>query len=80
MRMGTRWSSGDTAPAAVPAALRDEIARVDASIVVPGGGPRPAWTLTWLEGRPIAELSTGVVVSQSASGEIHVGQLDDDTF
>ncbi len=80
MRLGTRWTSGDTPPNAVPAVLHDEIARVDASVVVPGGAPRPAWTLTWLEGRPVAELATGVVVSQSAGGEVVVGQIDDDTF
>lgn len=78
MRLGTRWTSGDAPPRAVPSVLHDEIARVDASVV--SDGPRPAWTLTWLEGRPVAELATGVVVSQTADGAVVVGQIDDDTF
>ena len=80
MRLGTRWTSGDPVPRTVPDVLHAEIARVDASVVAPGGAPRPAWTLTWLEGRPVAELATGVVVSQSADGGVTVGQIDDDTF
>jgi len=69
MQLGTRWTSGDEPPRSVPAALADGIRDVDAAI--PGdllGQPRPRWTLTWLEGRPIAELDNGVIVSLSADG------------
>lgn len=69
MQLGTRWTSGDEPPRSVPAALADGIRDVDAAI--PGdllGQPRPRWTLTWLEGRPIAELDNGVIVSLSAEG------------
>lgn len=75
MRLGTRWASGDEPPASVPAALRAQIARVDGEI---DDEQRPRWTLTWLEGRPVAELETGVVVSVSPTGAIVVGQIDDD--
>lgn len=79
MRLGTRWTSGDTPPAAVPAVLHEQVAAVDATIA-PAGGPSPRWTLTWLEGRPVAELETGVVVSVTPDGDVVVGQIDDDTF
>ncbi|KAA9086820.1 hypothetical protein [Microbacterium radiodurans] len=75
MRLGTRWASGDEPPASVPSALRAQIARVDGEI---DDEQRPRWTLTWLEGRPVAELETGVVVSLSPTGAIVVGQIDDD--
>ncbi|RXZ67951.1 hypothetical protein [Agromyces albus] len=60
MRLGTRWAFGDEPPASVPAELRDRIAAAEASH--PGGGGNRHWTLTWLEGRPIAELDDGTVV------------------
>jgi hypothetical protein len=69
MQLGTRWTSGDEPPKAVPDALRRGVEAVDATI--PGdlyGQPRPRWTLTWLEGRPIAELDTGVIVSLDEDG------------
>jgi hypothetical protein len=70
MQLGTRWTSGDEAPRAVPEALRRGIRSVDASIPNDDlGQPRPRWTLTWLEGRPIAELDTGVIVTLGADGE-----------
>lgn len=69
MRLGTRWTSGDEPPAAVPEALRAGIRDVDATIPADQlGQPRPRWTLTWLEGRPIAELDTGVIVTLDADG------------
>ena len=70
MQLGTRWTSGDEPPAAVPDALRRGVKSVDATIPVDQfGQPRPRWTLTWLEGKPIAELDTGIIVSLDADGE-----------
>lgn len=81
MQLGTRWTSGDEPPRAVPESLRDEIAAVDASIPDDAlGQPRPRWTLTWLEGRPIAELDTGVIVELAGSGEVIVRHDVDDEF
>lgn len=77
MQLGTRWTSGDVPPSAVPAALRDQIAAVDAAV---SEDPRPRWTLTWLEGRPIAELETGAVVRIDREGQVVVGHIDDDEF
>jgi hypothetical protein len=69
MQLGTRWTSGDEPPKAVPEALHREIASVDATIPADlYGQPRPRWTLTWLEGKPIAELDTGVIVSLDENG------------
>ncbi len=81
MQMGTRWTSGDEPPRAVPDTLRAEIDAVDRSI--PGddlGQPRPRWTLTWLEGRPVAELDTGVQVALQADGSVRVSHDADDVF
>jgi hypothetical protein len=78
MQLGTRWISGDEPPRAVPSSLHEQIAAVDASIHQdPFGQPRPKWTLTWLEGRPVAELDTGVVVRVDRDGAVVVGHVDD---
>ena len=81
MQLGTRWTSGDEPPQAVPEALRRGIRSVDATI--PGdqlGQPRPRWTLTWLEGKPIAELDTGVIVSLNEDGQAVAGNDPEDGF
>ncbi|WP_298741301.1 hypothetical protein [uncultured Microbacterium sp.] len=81
MQLGTRWTSGQQPPAAVPAVLHRQIAAVDAAIPADDlGQPRPRWTLTFLEGRPIAELDTGVIVESTASGEVIVRHDDEDEF
>lgn len=81
MQLGTRWTSGDEAPRAVPAALRRGVESVDATIPSdPLGQPRPRWTLTWLEGKPIAELDTGVIVTLDENGEPVVRHDADDEF
>ncbi len=78
MQLGTRWTSGAALPAAVPAVLHAQIAAVDATVA--GEEPHPRWTLTFLEGRPIAELDTGVIVEATASGEVTVRHDDEDEF
>jgi hypothetical protein len=64
MQLGTRWAAGSEPPASVPAALRGGITEVETR------GLTGAWTLTWLEGRPIAELDAGWEVLLTASGEV----------
>jgi len=66
MQLGTRWSAGGEPPRSVPEELRAEIGRVESTL--PPGQPMPSWTLTWLEGRPIAELDTGIEVTLDADG------------
>ncbi len=59
MQLGTRWSAGSPPPARLPAALLAAIAEAEARL--PDGDPS-RWTLTWLEGRPTAELDDGTVL------------------
>jgi hypothetical protein len=81
MQLGTRWTSGDEPPGSVPEALRRGIRSVDETIPADQlGQPRPRWTLTWLEGRPIAELDTGIIVSLGPDGEPVVRNDPDDGF
>lgn len=81
MHLGTRWTAGEAPPAAVPASLRAAVADVDQVVLTAtDGSPAPRWTLTWLEGRPIAELDTGVIVRLDAEGEAVIEHDPDDEF
>jgi hypothetical protein len=60
MRLGTRWTYGTEPPASVPAELHPLIAAAEARVA---DGDGRHWTLTWLEGRPIAEFDDGTVVT-----------------
>ncbi|GAA3209853.1 hypothetical protein [Microbacterium terregens] len=81
MQLGTRWSAGSEPPASVPASLRAQIDAVENAMPVDQlGQPAPRWTLTWLEGKPIAELDTGVIVSLNEEGDAVVRHDEDDDF
>lgn len=69
MQLGTRWNLGDEPPARIPAPMADAIRAVETQV-----GPRDGWrwTLTWLEGRPVAELDDGTVVRVDHAGEVAV--------
>ncbi|MGB3373557.1 MAG: hypothetical protein WBA87_00255 [Microbacterium sp.] len=71
MQLGTRWASGSQPPASVPAELRPAIAEVESR------GVQGHWTLTWLEGRPLAELDAGWEVLLTASGEVVARPFED---
>ncbi len=71
MQLGTRWATGSEPPASVPAVLRPAIAEVESQ------GLSGHWTLTWLEGRAIAELDAGWEVLQTASGEVVARPFED---
>jgi len=71
MQLGTRWAAGAQPPASVPAELRPAIADVE------GRGLTGHWTLTWLEGRPLAELDAGWEVLLTASGEVIARPFED---
>lgn len=73
MQLGTRWTLGASSPERLPQPVRDAIAAVDAEVLAlasddfdPSGW---RWTLTWLEGRPIAELDDGTVVTYDAASD-----------
>ena len=81
MQLGTRWTSGEEPPAKLPEQFRTEIAAVEASLSKDQlGQPAPRWTLTWLEGRPVAELDTGVIVTMNAEGRAIARNDPDDGF
>ena len=78
MQLGTRWTSGQQPPANLPEAFVAQIVAVDAALPKDDlGQPAPRWTLTWLEGRPVAELDTGVIVTMDAAGRAYVGSDED---
>jgi len=58
MQLGSRFSPGH-APASLPVELREDIAKVEATLS-PEELSSLRWTLTWLENRPIVELDNGV--------------------
>jgi hypothetical protein len=61
MQLGTRWPVGGSAPGRLPRALAEAVAEVEAELAgVDTAGWH--WTLTWLEGRPIAELDDGTTL------------------
>lgn len=73
MQLGTRWAAGAEPPASVPAVLLPAIAELEARVDVAGA----RWTLTWLEGRPIAELDAGWEVLVTASGAVVTREFAD---
>ncbi|BDZ53016.1 hypothetical protein [Agromyces marinus] len=64
MQLGTRWPFGTQPPRSVPMQIRPGIAAAEADTV---DGAGRTWTLTWLEGRPIAELDDGTTVTVEPS-------------
>ena len=63
MQLGTRWNFGAQAPASLPESMLTEIRNVEQSLIdrgIDSAGWR--WTLTWLEGAPIAELDNGTTL------------------
>ncbi len=61
MQLGTRWTVGDEPPSRLPGAMVTAIADVESELTgIDTSGWR--WTLTWLEGRPEAELDDGTAL------------------
>lgn len=79
MQLGTRWSVGATPPSGLPAEVTAAIAEVEAELAqlpdVDASSWR--WTLTWLEGKPVAELDDGTIVRQSHGGAVTVTRDED---
>ncbi|SJM62039.1 hypothetical protein FM112_08270 [Gulosibacter sp. 10] len=65
---------GGPAPEGVPADFAAGVRAAEAGL---DGG---SWTLTWLEGRPIAEHASGLRVVQRADGRIETERDGDDEF
>ncbi|MDT0157458.1 hypothetical protein Q9R19_07470 [Microbacterium sp. ARD32] len=77
MQLGTRWAAGAEPPASVPAALRSAIAEVESRLAGSLTPSKDHWTLTWLEGRPLAELDAGWEVLLTASGDVIARPFED---
>jgi hypothetical protein len=73
--LGTRWSFGGEPPARLSDAMKDAIRGVEESLPdVDTSLWR--WTLTWLEGHPVAELEDGTVVREDYDGSVVVTAED----
>jgi len=79
MQLGTRWSVGAEPPARLSPEFVAQVRAVEADLP-PDARQAVAWTLTWLEGRPVAELDAGVIVTLDRSGAVVVRHDDEDEF
>ena len=77
MQLGTRWTVGSPAPARIPEDMVQAIRGVEAGLADQDTSSW-RWTLTWLEGRPVAELDDGTTVRLDREGEIVVEQAPED--
>lgn len=78
MQLGTRWSVGAEAPSKLPPALVSAVSAVEAGLVEEGVDTEAwRWTLTYLEGRPIAQLDDGTTLSYDPSTDtVHASRVD----
>ncbi|TXN31408.1 hypothetical protein [Lacisediminihabitans profunda] len=77
MQLGTRWAVGTDAPPRLPEPVVAAIRSVEADLAgIDTSGWR--WTLTWLEGRPVAELDDGTIVRVTADGTVVVTDPSED--
>jgi len=79
MQLGTRWAAGAEPPARLSPEFVAQVRAVEADLP-PNEEGVAQWTLTWLEGRPVAELDTGVIVSVDHAGAVVVHHDDEDEF
>lgn len=80
MQIGERWRAGSVPPRSLekyPAFV--EACSAQERLLVPSLGDLSKlwWTLTWLEGRPVAELEQGPRVALRADGSVHVSGADE---
>jgi hypothetical protein len=61
MQLGTRWNVGGEPPSRLPEELVARIREVEAGLDEADAATM-RWTLTWLEGRPVAELDDGTIL------------------
>ncbi|UUT35282.1 hypothetical protein [Microbacterium elymi] len=79
MQVGTRWNAGGEPPARLTPEFVAQLRAVEADLPPDEQGVA-RWTLTFLEGRPVAELDTGVIVTLDAAGSVVVRHDDEDEF
>ncbi|PPF44154.1 hypothetical protein C5B85_10940 [Pseudoclavibacter sp. AY1F1] len=80
MQIGERWRGGSRPPSSLEkhpqfvAACADQEQTVASTV---DDLSKLWWTLTWLEGRPVAELEHGPRVALRADGSVHVSGADE---
>jgi hypothetical protein len=79
MQLGTRWAAGGEPPARLSPEFVAQLRAVEADLP-PNEEGVARWTLTWLEGRPVAELDLGVIVTVDHTGAVVVRHDDEDEF
>jgi hypothetical protein len=75
MQLGTRWSVGATPPPRFSSEMVAAVSEVEAELAETDTS-QWRWTLTWLEGHPIAELDDGTVVREGYDGSVTVTAAD----
>lgn len=79
MQLGKRWAVGADVPGNLPPVVASAIRDVEAELradAVPVDSW--AWTLTWLEGRPVVELDDGTVVTYNSAEDTATIRQDTD--
>jgi hypothetical protein len=71
MQLGTRWSVGAQPPARLADDVLEAISFVESDLTDVDTS-QWRWTLTWLEGRPVAELDDGTIVRVGHDGKVVV--------
>jgi hypothetical protein len=71
MQLGTRWSVGAQPPARLTDGVLEAISFVESDLADVDTS-QWRWTLTWLEGRPVAELDDGTIVRVGHDGKVVV--------
>jgi hypothetical protein len=75
VQLGTRWSVGATPPPRLTDEMVAAITDVEAELTEVDT-TQWRWTLTWLEGHPIAELDDGTIVREGYDGSVTVTTSD----
>lgn len=75
MRLGARWPAGQTPHQSVPAELHHAIQLQES--LHPSA---QSWTLTWLEGRPRADLDGEVLLTMDDTGQVILVPRAGDAF
>jgi hypothetical protein len=75
MQLGTRWSVGAEPPSRLSIEMRNAIRSVEAERETLDTSLW-RWTLTWLEGHPVAELEDATIVREDHDGTIVVDVSD----
>ena len=80
MQIGSRWMTGEAPPTSLSDAIRAALSRCDSETIQELGSAaasQMAWTLTWLERRPVCTHDSGVVVTEDSEGAAIIRRTDE---